>query len=283
MKTGPRQPEDKRPESAAESIRALSQPLHLYEYLTHSHHYHFGCFKDPQEPLASAMDRLVLRCVPLLVPGGRTLDVGCGMGGTSALLAASGFPTVGIDPEGGSIDFARRTLDQQTRLVFSVMGIQDLMNGRAHGLGPFDNIVIFEVLQYLPPLLELFNWCCSTCRPGGVVVINDVATVPDLGCRNVPFPRQGALRAVGEAAGLELIESQVITSSVTPTLGRLIGLLEESREETVSFFGAERGGVEDEISELISQWKELRRGFANQDLVYETVVLRRKQMPADHG
>jgi len=265
------------------ALKALPQPLHLYEFLTGSHHYHFGCFQDPGEPIVRAMDRLVFRFMPLLVPGGVTLDVGCGIGGTSSLLAGCGFPTVGIDPAGSSINFAKLTVNSRENPRFAKMNVQDLMQGLSIEPGRFDNIVMIEALQHIPSLEELFLWCFSACRPGGVVVINDVVTIPALQWSKVPFHRRGAVRAAGEAAGLEVVEEQEITSAVIPTLDRLISLLEASQKQVVSFFGGARAKVNDEISELIHQWEQLRTGFINRDLAYETVVLRCGKAPADHG
>src|SRR5512145_1008403 len=87
-------------------ILALPHPLHLFEFLTRSGHYHMGLAPAEGEPLSRAMDRLISVCLARLAPGSRVLDVGSGLGGTVTLLAQAGFRAVGVDPDWRAVAYA---------------------------------------------------------------------------------------------------------------------------------------------------------------------------------
>jgi SAM-dependent methyltransferase len=258
-------------------LKAIPQPMHIYEYLTRSKHYHFGCFKNPEEGLPSALNRLILRSLDHLVSGGTVLDVGCGLGGTATLLADRGFPTFGIDPCHRAVGFANLNHDGRKNPAFFILSFQDLITACRKENLCFDNIIMTEVMQFIPALDKVFEDILSLISPAGVVVINDVVTVPELNWTEVPFHRQGKLGSAGADAGLSIVECKVITGEVAPTLDQLIKMLSESRTSTQSFFEDVRPCVDDEITELLHQWEQLRKGFANGDLAYETVILRRPE------
>jgi SAM-dependent methyltransferase len=251
--------------------------MHIYEYLTRSKHYHFGCFKHLEDALPSAMNRLVLRSVDHLVSRGTVLDVGCGLGGTAALLADRGFFTFGIDPCRRAIGFANLNHEGMNNPAFFILSIQDLLTACRKENLRFDNIIMTEVMQYLPILDKVFEDILRLTSPAGTVVINDVVTVPELNWTEVPFHRHGKLCAAGVAAGFSIVEYKVMTGDVAPTLDHLIRMLGALRTSTQSFFEDVRPCIGDEIIELLHQWEQLRKGFADGDLAYETVVLRRRE------
>lgn len=258
----------------AKALRALPQPMHLYEFLTRCGHYHFGCFQDGTDSLARAMNRTVLRIVPHLVPGGRVLDMGCGMGGTARLLAKEGFPVVGIDPDRGVVAYARLDPAGRGGPRYENKSFLKMVRPPPAPEERFENLVFLEVLQHLPDLGELFEGCRRLLRPGGVMAVSDVATVPALPWSRVPFHRIGAVCSAGEAAGWKTVCRELLTDRVIPTLDRLIRALGEARSSVLAFFAAHRPEVSREMDELVRQWEQLREGFHNGDLVYEFSVLR---------
>ncbi|MCA2976850.1 MAG: class I SAM-dependent methyltransferase [Myxococcaceae bacterium] len=92
-------------------------------------------------PLEAMADRAV---------GTRLLDVGCGHGVLTALLAV-GFPerqVVGIDPDARKIDWARRSVGTFQNVQLEATGVDALA---ARAPGQFDTVFVADVLYLLPP------------------------------------------------------------------------------------------------------------------------------------
>jgi cyclopropane fatty-acyl-phospholipid synthase-like methyltransferase len=253
---------------------SLPLPVELYLFLTDSHHYHIGCFQHPDDSLQEALDRIVTRCIPYLVSRGITLDLGCGIGGTTSLLADHAFPVLGVDPGRQQVHFATRTLRPRRNMAFAVLGLQDLLSYRKKIANFFDNIIATEILQFFPSLEQFFQGCRRFLRPEGVLIINDFATIPDLPWGKVPYHRHGAIRSAAEAAGLHVEEQQEMTSRVEPTLDRLIDEMNEKQEPYILRFGNSHPDAVEAMHEHIFQWEQVRRGFGFGDLIYESTVIR---------
>jgi len=99
--------------------------------------------------------RLALRRWLAVTPGTRVLDVGCGIGRWSRLLAARGAQVTGIDLSPTMIGEARRRAaadNLQQRCQFEV---QDIC--RLQVSGPFDMILGVTVLQHILDPAQLHN------------------------------------------------------------------------------------------------------------------------------
>jgi SAM-dependent methyltransferase len=99
---------------------------------------------------------------------GAVLDVGCGAGHLAALAEAAGHEVTGVDVEAG-VGVAGR----MTRFVPA-----DLDRGLPDGLGgPFDLVVLADVLEHLRHPETLLAAVVELLRPGGEVFV----TVPNFG------------------------------------------------------------------------------------------------------
>lgn len=253
------------------SLHELPQPLHLFEYVTGSQHYHFGYFATPQTSLREAMDDMARRALAYFGKRARVVDVGCALGGTSRLLAEGGLDVVGIDPCLAAIEYARTRATNGTGFF---RGRLESFRPRP-GTAPLDGMILIEVLQHFSSLEELFAECRSLLRPGGLVVVDDVVKSPDEELNGVPYHRRGALLRAAGAAGFEVVHDEDLTPRTAPTLARLVEALVGRRDEMERFFAPERPSIGNELDELLVQVRLLERGFAGGHLGYESIVLRR--------
>ena len=80
-----------------------------------------------------------------LAEGRRVLDVGCGEGYGSALLASRAASVVGIDVDPRAVEHARATY-RAPNVSFAMKSAQEL---RAYGEDAFDLVVCFEVIEHI--------------------------------------------------------------------------------------------------------------------------------------
>lgn len=119
-----------------------------------------------------ALQREVLARVEASVSEGaqrrdvRVLEVGCGPGNFSCILAEADFSVVGIDPYGGLIDLARekRRAKRLSNLAFQHA---DLALGNTFWEGAFDQIVSIHSLYAHPAPRRMLQEAARILRPGG--------------------------------------------------------------------------------------------------------------------
>jgi 2-polyprenyl-3-methyl-5-hydroxy-6-metoxy-1,4-benzoquinol methylase len=100
----------------------------------------------------------------------RVLNVGCGSGELSCLLASAGHQVVGLDPDPTYIQLARdRAGDRYPGSEFLVSSIEDYS-----GPGEFDAAVSTDVLEHIADDRTAFERMAALVRPGGLIL----ATVP---------------------------------------------------------------------------------------------------------
>ncbi|VVE26068.1 class I SAM-dependent methyltransferase [Pandoraea cepalis] len=101
------------------------------------------------------------------VPGGRTIDVGCGNGRDAAWLAQQGFDVVGYDSSPALVDLARQSFASVTFHVGHLPGLEGVTT-------QFDNVMCETVLMHLPanevPQAAARLW--ALVRPGGVLYVS---------------------------------------------------------------------------------------------------------------
>lgn len=154
-----------------------------------------------------------------LAPGPRRiLDVGCGTGRLLSLLRDVGEPTwayCGIELDERAVEAARaRGFDARRARV-----------EQYEPDGPFDLIVLQQVIEHVADPLGIMRTLASWLAPGGVVVLE----TPNLGgwdyrlfrqrlWGGYHFPRhwvlftRASLRRLAEAAGLEVVEQRSLMS-----------------------------------------------------------------------
>jgi 2-polyprenyl-3-methyl-5-hydroxy-6-metoxy-1,4-benzoquinol methylase len=115
-----------------------------------------------------------LRELERRVGGGRVLEVGCGHGLLTGMLA-QGDPArrvLGIDPDPRKIDWARRSVGALSNVELRAAGVEGL--DAAH-LASFDSIVVADVLYLLPAARwpPLFERCAALLKPGGQLLLKE--------------------------------------------------------------------------------------------------------------
>ncbi|MCK6521348.1 methyltransferase domain-containing protein [Myxococcota bacterium] len=112
-----------------------------------------------------------------LKPGQRVLDLGCGTGDDTALLAAAVGPAggaLGVDFSGAMVDESRRRwLNKGLPLSFEVGDVHKLDLPNDH----FDGVRADRVFQHLAQPTDALAELVRVTRPGGRVVVSD----PDWG------------------------------------------------------------------------------------------------------
>lgn len=121
--------------------------------------------------------RRLRRLAPLLRPGMRILDVGCGGGFFPFVLSRAGFACEGLEPDPACVRFAR-----------SVLGLGSVRLGRVEELaaeGAYDLITLHHVLEHLREPLATLAALRRALRWGGRLVLE----VPTLADPRKPWPR----------------------------------------------------------------------------------------------
>jgi SAM-dependent methyltransferase len=256
------------PTILGEALAELPQPLHLVAAMLRRGHYHFGLFSHPSQSLDDAQEALAREVAEAVPRGARVLDVGCGLGGTARLLAARGHDVVGIDPCEEAIAFAGASSSSAARFAAA------RFETHRDEAGPFDALVLVEVLQHLAPLETTLRRALELLRPGGTLVIADMVNRSSLPWERVPFHAAGAVAARSRPCGFDCVGSADLTARIDATPRRLAELLNSSRSLLRRRLPGRRQ-LGAEIVELELQCRLLDEAFRNGDLGYELVALRR--------
>ncbi len=102
------------------------------------------------------------------VPSGQILDVGCGPGWTSLLLAKAGYEVTGVDISERMIEIARVRSERESTPVDFVVGDMEELNC---GRGTFDGVLFFDCLHHCPAYAEALRQAGTQLRAGGYIVL----------------------------------------------------------------------------------------------------------------
>jgi SAM-dependent methyltransferase len=126
-----------------------------------------GDFAHPGEADAVA---LVLEGLPR-DRSRRVLDLGCGLGGTAALIAEGGYGHVsGVDVDPETIAYARLTYPEQSFYCVSASEMSSVVGG------PFDAIVMFNSLYGFPDQEQALRECRALAHAGTEMRIFEYST-----------------------------------------------------------------------------------------------------------
>ncbi|HYD64516.1 class I SAM-dependent methyltransferase [Azospirillum sp.] len=136
---------------------------------------HMDMLREPGRRADAHVVRYEL-AAELVEPGARVLDVACGLGYGSALLArrTAAARVVGMDASGWAVDYATlnyAALDE--RLSYRAGDACDLS---AFADGAFDLVVSFETIEHLPDYRPFLAEVARVLKPGGRLI----ASVPNL-------------------------------------------------------------------------------------------------------
>ena len=158
--------------------------------------------------LIHATQRLALRRWLKVPPGSRVLDVGCGVGRWSRMLAARGARVTGIDVSPTMIQEARRRSDARGLTPRCRFLVQDVSALEAHER--FDLILSVTVLQHIldpAALRTALERMSAHLADGGTLVLLEAAPEREVSSCDSPVfaarPRASYLRLFGEC-GLKL-------------------------------------------------------------------------------
>ena len=114
-------------------------------------------------------DQFILRCLPDHCD--RVLEVGCGTGAFTRLLAGRASHVTAIDLSGEMIRIARQRSTAYQNIDYSVRDVLEV----SLPAGRFDCIVMIATLHHMPtgPALVKMK---QALRPGGVLIIHDLLT-----------------------------------------------------------------------------------------------------------
>lgn len=117
----------------------------------------------------------------------KVLDYGCGFGGLMKMMKAGGVDCIGFETSSRSVAFGRRE------------GLEILNSlGSVSARGPFDAIVLSDVLEHLPHPIDVLRVCEGLLRRNGILYVS----VPDF-----PIRRLAAIRrdvSLGKAISQEV-------------------------------------------------------------------------------
>lgn len=155
---------------------------------------------------------VVLELFASRVGGGAILDIGCGPGWTSLLLARAGYDVVGVDISERMIEIAReRTLDN-TAAEFLVGDMEDLDLGRYE----FDGVLFFDCLHHCPAYAEALKRAYAHLRPGGHILLMETTwlhryspharqVTREYGVTELGFTRRQLRRALRDAGFCDIV------------------------------------------------------------------------------
>jgi len=112
----------------------------------------------------------VCRFAPMIVAGGRVLDLACGSGRHSRLLAGLGYRVVALDRDAAALARLGEALDGDRAALVDAM-LADVEGGPwPFGEAAFDGVVVTNYLHR-----PLFPALCASLRPGGVLIYETFA------------------------------------------------------------------------------------------------------------
>lgn len=208
--------------------------LGLYGKVLPSGFLHYAYFEETDRPLASlciqdVMDGQTLYAEKLmeLIPRGRILDVGCGLGGMVNLLRQRGDEVIAVTPDGPQASYVRQKYPgvEVHECKFQRLRIPEYE-------GTFDAVLNSESLQYipLPKAAELVN---GYLKPGGSWVIADYFKLTsETAGSGHPWP---AFEQVLEQYGYQLTANRDITPNILVSLNATHGLATDVGRPMIEF------------------------------------------------
>lgn len=249
----------------------------------HIHHGYWEANESPKRAQLKLIEKLAeLARVPF---GGRVLDVGCGLGGSSMWLARHlGCQVTGVrlSPVQAELARCRARRRRLHHLVnFEVANAENL----AVAPGTFDAIWVIEASEHFQNKPEFFHNCHRALKPGGVLALcawlaghegftESGRCLLDRILRAMLCPSLGTfhdhVRWIS-AAGFELCSSEDITANVEKTWSLCSGL---SRLPPVK---ALLRAADPPTRDFVSCFGDMQRAYAERIMAYGMFAARKVQ------
>ena len=220
---------------------------------------HYGLFEHPDDRLVFAQERsteLLLSRLP--PPPCRILDVGIGLGTTTAWLRLKGYEAFGITPDEHQIAMAR---EKYEGLPFRCAAFETLESDRT-----FDVLLFQESSQYIDS--EALFARAETLAPR-VLAIDEFALKP--------IDEEGALRslegflAAAARHGFEVAEELDLSAKAAPTMDYFTDRIPAYRDRLI----ADLGITGEQLEHLIESGVKYRQRYADGVYGYRLVDLQR--------
>ncbi|HJP80300.1 MAG TPA: methyltransferase domain-containing protein [Pseudonocardiaceae bacterium] len=237
---------------------------------------HVGLWTGPDD--TSSLREASNRLTDLLIDklnvgkGERVLDLGCGVGGPAARLAArTGAEIVGVAISAAQVEMANKLAEAEGLAGQARFELADAM-GLPFPDNSFDHVLMFESIMHMPSRLTALAEAARVIRPGGRVVLTDLyertEVTPDRAsvvakCLDGMFSTAAGVQDYPRLltdAGLRWVELADITDqSWTRTHQEMAKEVQRMRPELDSSLGGEFLGKSDEL--MSTMWDIAEIGY----------------------
>jgi SAM-dependent methyltransferase len=211
----------------------LPAPFNFYKLMLHSDALHFGYWPQTQPDLSleqaqhALTDLLLTRFPP--APA-QVLDVGCGLGATSAYLSQRGYEVTALAPSAQLIAYAQQHNPGPTYLDCGFLDVHPALEKKA----AYDVILLQESLQYIPDLMAVFSKVKTLLKPGGrLVFCDEVSYHLDTRAHSAVHDPVAIEQALG-AHGFYVAWHQRIGHNIAPTCAETLRRFEHYRDDLLN-------------------------------------------------
>ncbi|MFI5221547.1 MAG: SAM-dependent methyltransferase [Bacteroidia bacterium] len=199
--------------------------LSLYSKILKNDMLHYGYFENPEistdEISISQLENAQIKYAENIIdqlphPSGNILDVGCGMGGLSAMLKKKGHSVEAVTPNKRQVNYIKQKYPE---IPVHQFRFEDFNSDKK-----FKTIINSESLQYIN-LKTAFAKVDSLTLPDSRWIIVDYFRLNDSGINKSAHLFEDFIKAVNESKW-KIIYEKEITQNVLPTL-RMINLYVE--------------------------------------------------------
>lgn len=198
------------------------------------------------------------------ISGKRVLDLGCGVGGLSLVLAEKAMMVLGIDSSSSMIDQARENTQRMgiTNAQFQTMDCRELDMLDA---GSFDVVVSAAMFHYIEDLEKAFQNTAQVLRKGGAFIFSTLhpfatACEPRLGLDDGPYEEFDEVNYFDESKRVTLPPWYYLSSSKDPDALPLVEIFHHTLEDYYSSLRA--GGFAVDSIDEVKPTPELRKADA---------------------
>jgi 2-polyprenyl-3-methyl-5-hydroxy-6-metoxy-1,4-benzoquinol methylase len=251
-------------------IQNFPAPFNFYRSFLHSDHLHFGIWpQDKQDLTIEEAQQLMFETVAKFFPKppARILDVGCGLGLSSALMAKRGYDVAAISPSKEMIEYARKTYaDSGAR--FMQLDFYD-EDSQVFQDEKYDIILFQESSQYLGEPTRFIKKARNLLRDRGLLIISDEVSY------DRSIKKETAVHMVTEIItalaenGFCITENQKIGERVMKTCDVAIQGLE-------AIFCSQTGDFKgDNLLIFLEGWKREKGWYSTGQMGYEIFVAKK--------